>query len=991
MNKNRYCKRLIEVDLPIKRISEHARREKSIRHGHISTLHIWWARRPLAACRAVLCASLWPDPADDLCPQSFREDAVKIICEFANKVRTDTKLGTELCSNTWTRWNRTTEVTFKKNDIGAWADLRYALLDFIADFANWDASTIPAFLEAARALTQSAHEALGGEKGTKPLVIDPFAGGGAIPFEALRIGSDVISSDLNPIATLINKVIVEDIPKNGNELLKNITKWGEVIKARAKEKLSGLYPSASDGTVTVAYLWARTIKCEGPGCGAQIPLLKSLLIAKRKTSSVALKLLVDKKNKALKIEIVNDAKINEVKDGTIKRGTVTCPCCGYSTAVSSVRKQLKTRNGGAKDSLLYCVVKRKNGQQIYSPPSEKDIKAIIKSNELYENTKKDGGFPNEELPAEGALGFRVQKYGITKWSDLYTARQLLAMNCFANIISSVINGNASLNPEILLFCIGKLAQNMSSVTRWRSDVERSEGAFGMQTLQMVWDYSEVNPIYEEYPTQHIYMISETMSHIMASFQNKSGKAFQQDATVQYLPDDSFDMLFTDPPYYDAISYADLSDYFYVWMKRAIGKAPNNLFKERLTPKTRQAIMNPLDKDEKGLCKDENYYENMMRMAFLNSRISLKPNGIGLIVFAHKSTEGWEKLINAVINAGWIITGSWPIDTEMTSRMRAMESAALVSSVHLVCRPRENSDGSLRADDIGDWREMLEELPKRMHEWMPRLAKEGVVGADAIFACLGPALEIFSKYSHVEKPNGEKVTLKEYLEHVWAAVSKEALNTIFEADTAGFEEDARLTAIWLWTLFANANETKLNGESESEDEVDESESKKTKQTAGYVLEYDTARKIAQGLGVNLDKADTLVQIHKDKAILLSVEDRARYLFDIKEDRKMTSEKRTKKPDQMGLFGSGGKEDTEREKEEINLIKKASSTLDKLHQCMLLFANGKGLLLKNMIVEDGLGKNQNFWKLAQALSALYPKSSDEKRWVDGVLAKKKSFGF
>ncbi|MFO8009276.1 MAG: DUF1156 domain-containing protein, partial [Dehalococcoidia bacterium] len=179
---------------------------------------------------------------------------------------------------------------------------------------------------------------------------------------------------------------------------------------------------------------------------------------------------------------------------------------------------------------------------------------------------------------------------------------------------------------------------------------------------------------------------------------------------------------------------------------------------------------------------------------------LAPNGMGVIVFAHKSTSGWEAMLQAIIAAGWVITGSWPIDTEMGSRMNAMGTAALASSVHIACRPRENPDGSLITAYIGDWRDVLDELPKRIHQWMPRLYHEGVMGADAIFACLGPALEVFSRYSAVEKTSGERVELREYLEYVWGAVAREALDMLFEgADASGFEEDARLTAMWLWTL------------------------------------------------------------------------------------------------------------------------------------------------------------------------------------------------
>src|SRR5712692_4468404 len=204
----------------------------------------------------------------------------------------------------------------------------------------------------------------------------------------------------------------------------------------------------------------------------------------------------------------------------------------------------------------------------------------------------------------------------------------------------------------------------------------------------------------------------------------------------------------------------------------------------------------------------------MTKAMSESRRFLRPDGISIVVFAHKSTAGWEAQLQAMVDAGWIMTGSWPIDTEMGTRLRAQGQARLASSVHLVCRPRENPDGSVRTDEIGDWRDVLHELPLRIHAWMPRLAEEGVVGADAIFACLGPALEIFSRYSSVEKASGQTVHLREYLEQVWAAVAKEALAVVFQgADASGFEEDARLTAMWLWTLFAGQTE---NGSSTAEE-------------------------------------------------------------------------------------------------------------------------------------------------------------------------------
>ena len=290
-----YPKRLIEVDLPIARISAHARREKSIRHGHISTLHIWWARRPLAACRAVICAALWPDPADPLCPDAFRETARRLMRTWAadqGKLQ-----GAE-------SFPRFLQIQQKPTLLDDNHTLRQALLDFIADFANWDNSTVPAYLDTSRALTQAAHEALGGAPGTRPLVVDPFAGGGSIPLEALRVGADAFASDLNPVPVLLNKVVLEYIPKYGQRLADEVRKWGEWIKKEAEKELAEFYPKDADGATPIAYLWARTIQCEGPGCGAEVPLIRSLWLAKKANRSVALQLVPNPKAKRVDFQII---------------------------------------------------------------------------------------------------------------------------------------------------------------------------------------------------------------------------------------------------------------------------------------------------------------------------------------------------------------------------------------------------------------------------------------------------------------------------------------------------------------------------------------------------------------------------------------------------------------------------------------------------------------------------------------------------------------
>src|SRR5579883_2358351 len=804
-------KRLIEVDLPIKLISEQARREKSIRHGHISTLHIWWARRPLAACRAVLCAALWPDPADEHCPPAFRTAAAKILFEFAKKVRTDATLA-GLCGRHFKYWQRF-DPAILKGDWQFCPVMRYYLLDFIADFANPEASTNFAFLETARALTKASYESLGGIPETHPLVVDPFAGGGAIPLEALRVGAETFASDLNPIATLLNKVILEYVPRYGQKLVDEVRKWGNWVKEQAEQELAEFYPKGLDDAIPIAYLWARTITCEGPGCGTEVPLMRSLWLAKKSDKAVALRLIPNPENKCVSFEIIENARASNVKEGTIRRGSVRCPVCGYTTPIDSIRRQLKQKSGGSANARLFAVVTTREDVQgrFYRLPTSEDFDAVRRSETELQRRMEEhqdvlSFVPDERLPPQGTLGFRVQLYGIERWGDLFAPRQALALAIFTELVQEagkkLLSEYASDLAIAIQTCLGlaidREADHLNSGCAWNPTGQKLQHLFASPKLPMVWDFAEAQPFGDSVGDwlHSVDCVVTALSN--ASYSDVIGHAENASAMSHPLPDNSAHVFATDPPYYDAIPYSDLSDFFYVWLHRSIGDKYPHLFSTELTSKDEECVVDEV----KG--HDKTYFENMMRQSMAEGCRILAPDGICLVVFAHKSTSGWEAQLQAMIDAGWIITGSWPIDTEMGTRLRAMDSAALASSIHLVCRPRKNPDGSMRTDDVGDWRDVLQELPRRIHEWMPRLAAEGIVGVDAIFSCLGPALEIFSQYSRVERADGEQVTLKEYLEYVWAAVSREALHTIFQgADTSGFEPDSRLTAIWLWTLLAGA--------------------------------------------------------------------------------------------------------------------------------------------------------------------------------------------
>lgn len=991
-----YPKRLIEVDLPIKKISEHARREKSIRHGHISTLHIWWARRPLAACRAVICAALWPDPADPLCPESFRVEARNQMTQFWNQMDPTAR-------------NLDDDIT-----------LRAALLDFIADFANWDNSTEKRYLNTARALTQSAHEALGGKPGTRPLVVDPFAGGGSIPLEALRVGADAYASDLNPVAVLLNKVVLEYIPKYGQELADEVRKWGQWVKIEAEKELAEFYPKDPDGATPIAYLWARTIICEGPGCGAEVPLIRSLWLAKKSNRSVALRLIPNPAEKRVDFVIIHDAKPADVEEGTVKRGSATCPCCGYSTPVASVRRQLKARHGGADDARMFCVVTTKPLEQgrFYRLPNQRDLDAVLRAKEELERRKREWKgelslVPDEQNNEAQMFNNSTPIYGMTTWAQLFSSRQLLAIFVLMCNIQDIKKDKISLQKvelntvikTCLALVLDRQIDKLSSLSRWDSSRENPQGTFGRQAFPMVWDFDEVNPFsgsggdWQTGLEWVIGVIEKEVKSISVLDSNK-GMATLSSATNIRLSDDSIQAFVIDPPYYYSVQYAGLSDFFYVWLKRTLHGEHKELFARSLTPKVEEIVVSSPIQANAPNGKNIQFYEQQMTSALLEGRRITYPTGISVIVFAQLQTTAWESFLLSVIKAGWTITGSWPIDTEMTSRMLASRQSVLGSSIHLVCRPRENPDGSVRTDYIGDWRDVIHELPTRIHEWMPRLAAEGVVGADAIFACLGPALEVYSRYSRVEKPNGEQVLLREYLEKVWEAVAREALTVIFhDADTSGFEEDARLTAMWLWTLSPggglNGATNGSGGEDEESGDEEKSITKKAGMKGGFALEYDAARKIAQGLGAHLEEMRTLVEVKGDSAQLLPVSERAQYLFGKPGVAKVPVIAK-RKGKQLTLD-----ESTDEAAKEAIMVAKASmdveydlalgkTVLDSVHQSMLLFGAGRSEALKTFLVDNGVGKDPRYWRLAQALSALYPKSSEEKRWVDGVLARKKGLG-
>ncbi len=1005
------CKRLAEVDFPIAQVSRHAAREKSIRHGHPSTLHLWWARRPLASSRAVLLALLWPDPCDPLCPAEFKAKARELLPRVGacNPGTTD-------------------------------EDLRKALLKFIADFANWNMAAHPTYLEVGRALVKAAH----GEE--PPLVVDPFAGGGSIPLEALRLGCEAFASDLNPVACLILKVMLEDIPRHGPKLAEELRRVGTEIKGQAENELADLYPKDPNGATPIAYLWARTVRYESPNCGAEIPLTRSLWLCKKANRRWALRHRVERpadEPPCVQLEVFDPKSEKEVAGGTVTRAKATCVACGAVLPPESVRRQLAAQRGGA-DVVFDANGRRTGGARMlgavtlqpgeqgrhYRLPVERDYEGIRKAQErlaaIVGAWERDGKkslcpVPDEPTPAGGGSGagraFSVQRYGMFQWGDLFTSRQKVAL---VELVRRASHESVPTDvSSALSLAVGRCSEQSSSLVRWRTTVEAVAGTFGRQALPMMWDFVEIVATGDR-ASNFAAAIKWVAEVLHGSPRSAAGQVQIADAAEHPLPNETSAIWFTDPPYYDAIPYSDLSDFFLVWLKRAL--PGNRLLRDpfdsqnRLSPKAEEAVQDET-REVDGQPKDQAFFEAKMAKAFAEGRRILREDGIGSVVFAHKTTEGWEALLSGMIRGGWTITGSWPIATERPGRLRSQESAALATSVHLVCRPR--------SDDarVGDWADVLRELPTRVGDWMERLQGEGVRGADLVFACIGPALEIFSRYAKVETADGREVTLAEYLEKVWEVVGRSALGQILGTADAkarngaagAVEEDARLTALFLWTLQSTNVSTELgaagdagdaaNDEGEDEepsDEDDEEEGSPRGRAKGFTLVFDVVRRFAQPLGIELPKWEgRVIETRKGVVRLLPIAERAKQLFG--EDgaqavaTRLEQEPTASNPLQGLLFpdmqpgavpairgrGRGFRKRVGDEVSDESLAAaRGATTLDRVHAAMLLQAGGRTNALRALLNAEQ-GRGSDFLRLANALSALYPKGSEEKRLLDAML--------
>ena len=745
-------RRFIEEHFPVKEVSAEASREKSIRHGHISTLHLWWARRPLAASRSTIYAALIPTATD----------ATEIECQKRN----------------------------------------------IVELSRWQNPMNEDTVNRARKHILSYNK-------TAPRVLDPFSGGGSIPLEALRLGCETYASDYNPVATLIVKATTEypfqseslkshdrRLKPHGHFLLaSDVKKWSRWILEEARKDLEQFFPKENDNGEPVGYLWSRCIPCQNPSCGATIPLIKQFWLSNREDKKIALFPVI--KDKKVTFKIVGDRNKKIPKDfdpkmGTISKGTATCLVCGHRIKGDRVKGLFAQSKNS--ESMNAVIVKQNNKSgKIYRVADKNDLEvfkhaqsSLEKKQKLFQQKYGLTPIPNEELPPIGTLGFRVQRYGMNLWGDLFNDRQKLVLMTFAE---KVLEASKKMKEPSLKYTLpylaiifDRLVDKNSNLVIYGVTSEKIEHVFGRQALPMVWDYAEVNPFTSvgwSNMEKWVLRVLEHLSHIDAA------PAAVKHASATDLPysDGFFDAVITDPPYYDNVPYSYLSDFFYVWLKRTIGSQIPDLFSTPLTPKTNEIVT--YSNGPEGYKGGKEFFETMLKKSFQEIHRVLKPDGISVIVYAHKSTGGWETLINSLLQSGLVVTAAWPIHTEMKSRLRSKGSAALLSSIYMVCR-------KWKREPIGFYSDVKKELTRYLDKKLEQLWEEGISGADFFISSIGSAIEVYGKYDKVVDNRDESVPVLKLLDDTRTLVTNYAIDKVVRGEFVDkISQMTRFYILWRW--------------------------------------------------------------------------------------------------------------------------------------------------------------------------------------------------
>jgi len=876
-------KRFIEETFPVKEVSVESAKEKNNRHGYISTLHIWWARKPLASSRATNYASLVP------------------------------------ASNNIDQWNKTRQ--------------------FIHELSKWENSLNQVII------VQARDEILKANAMKAPKVLDPFGGGGSIPLEAMRLGCETYSCDLNPVAVLIQKCTIEYPPKYGklmkvksgnwieaekmiNPLLIDVKKWGNLVLEEARKEIGKFYPQEDDGSVPVGYSWARTIPCQNPTCAVKIPLIRQYWLAKGGKRNVALfPYIIDR---MLKYKIVGDGYEPiphgfDPDNGTVARAVVICPVCGSVVDDHTTRKLFQNGNSGER---MMAVISHRRGAsgKRYRIATEDDLQVFKEAQELLQGKRSElmlkwgmDPIPDEIITTPSHDVDRPPMYGMRTWGDLFNSRQKLAVTTFADKVQDcyqkmIDEGTdeeyAKAIMAYLALAVDRLADFGSSLCMLNPTGGRGVvHTFGRQALTMVWDYFESNPFLEEgagWPTA----CEKNEKWISHASQASSLPAIvvQSSATSIPYPDDFFDAVFTDPPYYDNIGYANLSDFFYVWLKRTVGSLYPDLLATPVTPKSNEIVSDPYRHGGEDSAKQ--FFESMLKKSFQEIYRVLKPNGITTIVYAHKSTEGWETLINSLLDSGLIITGAWPLNTEMKARLKANETASLASSIYIVARKMERHS-------TGFYNETREEIRQHLHSKLEKLWAEGVSGADFFVAAIGSAIEIFGKYEKVMDYEGNIVRADRLLDDIREIATDYAVHQILHDGFAGEITDiTRFYVLWRWN-YGSAK-----------------------------VPFDEARKLAQSCGIDLANEwnrQRFVKKEKEFIRVLGPQER-----------------------------------------QLDELRNSAELIDVLHGVLLLWEKSNRSEMVKLLQKSGYGKGEVFYRVAQAISETLPIENKEKKLLDGFLA-------
>ncbi len=768
-------RKLIEVSLPLETINAESAREKSIRHGHPSTLHLWWARRPLAAARAVLFAQLVDDPSSrpDLYPSE--EDQT-----LARK-----KL--------------------------------HALIERLVVWENSNDET----------LLREAHEKiLESTGGNPPPILDPFAGGGTIPLEAQRLGLEAHASDLNPVAVLINKALIEIPPKFAGQrpvfpgaaeesiqtwprttgLAEDVRRYGQWMRDEAEKRIGHLYPKATlpDGTkaTVIAWIWARTVTCPNPACGIAMPLVRSWWLGKKKGKEAYVVPVID--GKTVRFEIGHDLKAAPTKetDGTVGRTGATCVRCDSSVALEYVRSESRA---GRMGSTLMATVAEGTRQRIYLPPSSEQSDAAIVP--LPDNVP-----PGELFDWPGRIN--VVRYGLTTFASLFTPRQLTALTTFSDLVGEARDkalhdalaaglptgdrlDNGGVGAEAyadavatyLGFAISRTTNKSSTICSWDSSpkMEAVRSVFARQALPMSWDYAEASPWGGSGGdfVEDLSWVSKALSRVPAFI---DGRGMQSDASKSVS---ETSIISTDPPYYDNIGYSDLSDFFYVWLRRSLRDVHPSILSTMLVPKDEELVANPYRHNGKAGAQE--FFEDGFREVFRRARETALSDYPITVYYAFKQQEsatggesstGWETLLEGMIRSGWSITATWPMRSELGNRMLSQGTNALASSIVLACRPRPES--APRTDRRGFLAALKSELPSKLRE----LQQGSIAPVDLPQAAIGPGMAVFSRYSAVLEDDGSTMTVRTALQRI-NAILDEVL-TELEND---FDRETRFALTW----------------------------------------------------------------------------------------------------------------------------------------------------------------------------------------------------